>query len=505
MASDNDNINDNTVKSDLFSSGWSPSLPQVLTGLALFAFLFRFQLVLTTYVYGTDGTTYLLDMNRIMDNGLLTAIREGVSEPVYPVLLSVLHTLSVDPVSGGYAISLVFGSLSVVILFLIVRELFSFDAALVAALVLIFHPQFVDAHADLKLEATFHFFLLASMYLMYRFLAAERWGYLAGAFLMTVFCVGTRQEGALLMPLHAGVLVWVFCRRQRSRARWLRYGTGVGFFFVFPAAAGLIVLLVSDVGFVEVLNRTKAGVLFNLFSDQSQASLEHVSEFIEQGSRITWYHLNLFLLIGMFVVNGFRREDRRYPLFSYGFVFLAMLFISMLGIRPRYINERYLMTPFLFFLPVIASGFLWSVQYVRTRVESITTNQVALLGLLFLLVPLMPTSFELRRVEQYGVKRAGLHIRSIKASPNPVISCSYGKLQYFAKTNRFREMPSIRSQLKNRPGELSLDYLVLTQEDFTEHPSLRHLEEREGIRRIGVFPEGPGDWSNPAYLYVFEK
>ena len=160
-----------------------------LLALALRIYSFRF-----VDVIPTDGTSYV-ETARAIGRGEIDGL--GVYG-FYPALIWVVNSFISDGELSARIVSLLFGSMLVVPLYLLGKEIFSRSVAVSACLVAIVWPPLVNSSCQVLTQSTHTTLQLTGVYFVWRAFKGYRIsdGYLAGVFFGLTFL--TRPEGILL-------------------------------------------------------------------------------------------------------------------------------------------------------------------------------------------------------------------------------------------------------------------------------------------------------------------
>jgi len=186
----------------------------IMATLVLLALALRLYSLQFFDVISTDGTGYV---------GAAQALGRGDFHGIgtygfYPVLIRVAGWLIRDLELAGRVVSLVAGSLLVVPLYLLGREILSRRGALCASLMVVVWPPLVSSSCEVMTQASYDFILLSAVYLVWRMF--QRPSAPAGA--LAGLCVGlaflTRPEGVLLFLLPP--LPFLILYHGELRKRW---------------------------------------------------------------------------------------------------------------------------------------------------------------------------------------------------------------------------------------------------------------------------------------------
>lgn len=187
------------------------------------------------HVISTDGTGYV---------GAAVALGKGElgrigSSGFYPVLIWLAGRFFTDLEMAGRVVSIIFGSILVVPLYLLGRALFSRQVALCASLLVVVWPPLVFYSCEVMTQATYICLQLSGIYLVWRMFRqpSALSGALAG--LCIALAYFTRPEGVLLflsLPLP-----FLFYRFRQLRENWTMPVAYVVGFLVISGANLLLV------------------------------------------------------------------------------------------------------------------------------------------------------------------------------------------------------------------------------------------------------------------------
>ncbi|HZV80790.1 MAG TPA: glycosyltransferase family 39 protein, partial [Geobacteraceae bacterium] len=210
----------------------------IIASLVLLAFAFRIYSLQFFHVISTDGTGYV-DAARALGRGNLTGI--GING-FYSVMIWVASRVITDLELAGRVVSILLGSLLIVPLYLLGRDVFSRQVAFCASLLAVVWPPLVSSSCEVMTQASYDVIQLTGIYLVWRMFRqpSATTGALAG------LCIGltylTRPEGVLLFLLVP--LPFLFFRHREIRGNW---SVLVAYVAGFSILFGLNVLLVHHI------------------------------------------------------------------------------------------------------------------------------------------------------------------------------------------------------------------------------------------------------------------
>jgi len=207
----------------------------ILALLVLLACAFRVYSLRYFPVISTDGTSYV---------GAAVALGRGELGGIgtygfYSVLIWVAGWFISDLELAGRAVSILFGSLLIVPLYLLGRGIFSRRAALCASLLVVVWPPLVSSSCEVMAHATYDFFQMSGIYLVWRMFrrSTALSGILAGLCICLAYL--TRPEGVLLFLLPP--LPFLFYYRRQLFEKRTMLASYVGGFSLLCALNLLLV------------------------------------------------------------------------------------------------------------------------------------------------------------------------------------------------------------------------------------------------------------------------
>ncbi len=144
--------------------------------------------------------------------------REGWNGPLYSPLLRVWIALTGDSVFAMRYFSLLWGVLSVALLYVLVKRLIREDAAAWSALLLSLSPYMVYYAQEIKMYTWVPMLVLLALYALDRACVRPSWRWWATVLIATTLAFYSHLLAALLIPVEV-LWFWLHPRRQR-RAWW---------------------------------------------------------------------------------------------------------------------------------------------------------------------------------------------------------------------------------------------------------------------------------------------
>lgn len=196
--------------------------------LFLVGFGLRLFLVLTAGGIATDGCSYLWLAQDIAKGDFQSGINAYLP-PLFPILSAAVSFIFRDFELSGRMISCLAGSLTVLPLFFLIKDIFNRKIAVVTVIFFIIHPYLLRASGEVLTEAT-HFFLITSLaWVLWMAIRSRK----AVPFLLVGFLAGltylARPEGVAVIFL---VLGWVWLTNLSKTKNGFRWKLTASLFFV---------------------------------------------------------------------------------------------------------------------------------------------------------------------------------------------------------------------------------------------------------------------------------
>ncbi|MFZ3072809.1 MAG: glycosyltransferase family 39 protein [Thermodesulfobacteriota bacterium] len=374
---------------------------RILFLIVFFAFIVRLFVAVNTEVVSADSVEYIRLAKAFASGDYMGAL-DVRRPPLYPVLIGLASFVAPDFELAGRLVSLVFGVLTVAMVYLLSRRVFNEKTALIASAFAAVHPYMLRYSGDVLTE-TLYYFLVASVAflglkavieksLLFMFLAG-----IAGA-----FAYMTKPAG--LIALMAITLFAAFERPGRiiaERRQRLILLFSLWAIFIIMALPYLI-FIYRATGAVEITGKLSStdflSLAFGGFMEEGNA-LMFVRHFPEAWS----YPFFALFLLYIFKRRkaGFEREEK-FLLFLAAFYWLVCLLVL-----PR---RRYLVHMMPLVLVFSAQGAIYFIEWLKAifkeRLRSVVTALAVVLAAAEILIG--TASLTHQRVAE---KAAGLYIK----------------------------------------------------------------------------------------------
>lgn len=216
------------------AASWLPSLTReqkIIIALVLFAFLLRLANAVLVDFNVSDENVYTTRSINFLESGLVNTVDESVL--FFYVTDAGYHLLGVNAVSARLP-AIVFGSLTVLLVFLVGKELeWPFEKAALAGFLAAFSPMYIQYTMG-EMDTMTQFFALAAFY----FIVASRRN--PKLILVSAACAGfaflTKPFGAFIIPVLAVYAAWNY--RVFIKNKWVIPAALLGLLLLTPPLVG---------------------------------------------------------------------------------------------------------------------------------------------------------------------------------------------------------------------------------------------------------------------------
>jgi 4-amino-4-deoxy-L-arabinose transferase-like glycosyltransferase len=126
----------------------------------------RIYLSVFTYVIKNDSVAFMQNAKHFASGDFARGLGHDY-HPLYSLIMAVLYKVVPNMELSGTIISVLFGTLTVIVFYLIGKSVFDRKVSFVSAIILAFHPYAVRFSADIISESTYFFFFISALGLGY--------------------------------------------------------------------------------------------------------------------------------------------------------------------------------------------------------------------------------------------------------------------------------------------------------------------------------------------------
>jgi len=493
----------------------------------------RIYLFAFTYVISRDGVVYLALAGYFKEGNLGKGLSHDF-HPLYSLVIAALSYLIPGSALAGQVVSLVSGSLLVVPIYLLGKDLFGQRAGFLTGIIVAFHPYLARVSADVLSEGLYVFLFAGAVCAAWKSLKTRS---LVGLFLTGILgalAYLTRPEG-IGVVIVAGFWIFMIQRPSPVQRRDLAaLGLLVFGFLIF--ASPYLVYLKKDTGH-WILTRKKSikglvgiekssglpvdrggpswpGLGLQQKSAKSREARGDFGRGSEFFSSHTWsgdikvflelslkfvgtYHplLIVFLMITFINTKKLNVPDKgNWFLLSFYLLYVPVLYLLLLN--AGYVSRRH-------WLPLVALGLFWAAlgmerarDFVQQRLERsgrwpIPSSQGLLIAILAVtLVVLLPKTLKPQRRDKIWIRRAGTWIAQ-NAPPRSRVMSSDPRVAFYAG-GVYVATPgkNLLAGIEEMAVERKMDYLVLNVDSGQEGLADSLASESRPLRLVHKLIDG---------------
>ncbi|HEX2966133.1 MAG TPA: glycosyltransferase family 39 protein, partial [Syntrophorhabdaceae bacterium] len=416
---------------------------------------------------------------------------------------------------SGKMVSIIFGSFTVVPLYLLIKRLFDDNVAFVASLLFAVHPRFVEYSSDVLREPLFWFLCISALWLAWEGIVRARWFLIALSSFSCGLAIFTRLEGVLVFCIIILWIIWSLAVKRKDRARGLLYGCIFILAVPILASPGLIILEsrlhkweagISINKIQQLLSDTGAGKdASNEFSDHAPQRLQQFLELSRRHQYTTFFAETVYkfsksinVLVLLLVLFGVLRR-RTIPYSEKDVVILIWFAVAFVGsyiyvARTYYLGTRHGLVMGLASLAWAGAGFF----EIRDRLRALLSRKTVfsfylkfdtvILMVMTLLVLIPQTAFSYR-YDKIELKRAGIELKTNGFSTsNFLVPPTLARVAFYAGANVI-ELPvgSGYKMLKELFAQHHDSVLLIDERSIDDYiPELRKVIAEGGLEKITI-------------------
>jgi len=420
---------------------------EILFILIIITFSLRLYAVLMAKGIANDSAAYGFMARDFMKGNFEKALSSPL-HPFYPVLMALFSPTPSHVEITGRLISLFFGTLTLFIIFNIVKKEIGEREAFLTALFYTFHPYLVTYSGMMLTEATYWGLLVLSVYFFWTGLKEENIWKMAPAGIFLGLSYLTRPEGIGYIFVY---FIWIFLNIFQKKS-WLKgvFQIIALVLFVFLFSFPYIFYIYKETG--QWLISKKALSVQSLFLEKdfekNVNGVEPLQNPVKDDQKII--KESEFLLIFKNIINFFPSVFYYY-LRAYHFSLWIFLFFGLMGIKKNLYNELFFISLIIFHLlflsiftksnirfsiPMISISLYWAgrgVLEIEKLFKKINSSKavvwVSTLTLIVLLIQL-PQSLKPERRHRYYQKEIGLWLKKNTTKDSIIMSNSPQEIFY---------------------------------------------------------------------------
>ena len=168
----------------------------------------RIYLSVFTYVIKNDSVAFIQNAKYFAGGDFQSGLKHDY-HPLYSFFIAVVYKAIPNMEVSGTIVSVFFGTLTVIVFYLIGKSVFDHKISLVSAIILAFHPYAVRFSADIISESTYFFFFISAFGLGFFAITKKKFSFFTLTGICSAFAYLTRPEGIGIIVIVAG---WCFIK-----------------------------------------------------------------------------------------------------------------------------------------------------------------------------------------------------------------------------------------------------------------------------------------------------
>ncbi len=159
-----------------------------------------------TYVIQNDSVFFIQNAYYFANGDFASGLRHAY-HPLYSIIMAGVYKIVPDMELSGTIVSVFFGTLTIIVFYLIGKSVFEHRISFVSAIILAFHPYAVRYSADIISESTYFFFFVSALGLGFFSIKKKKVSFFALTGICSALAYLTRPEGIGIIIIVAG---WYF-------------------------------------------------------------------------------------------------------------------------------------------------------------------------------------------------------------------------------------------------------------------------------------------------------
>jgi len=474
----------------------------------------RIYLSFFTYVIKNDSVHFMQNA-KFFSNGDFSSALGHDYHPLYSLIMAVVYKAIPNMELSGTIVSVLFGTLTVIVFYLIGKKVFDQKVSFVSSIILAFHPYAVRFSADIISESTYFFFFISALGLGYFAITNRKLLLFALTGICSAFAYLARPEGIGIVIIVASFCAFKDC--TKINALWKKKLVSIlvlvlpFIFFSIPylvyikketghwdltkkkkltIVAGLDKLLSgqNNNGLIEGDSEKKGNSSVHINNQKAaervdlKIHLECVVYIVKRYLSTFHYLLFVFLIIG--VISWTRIKQERFFGFYLTAIIVFYLFILyrlgvsyMLSTGDIYApSRRHLMSLVILAIFCVGIGIHTTGTWMHEKFQSNSfivgfkeslksTWTVQLLLLMIVVSVLLPKTLKPQRFDKHGIKVVGQWIRTNSHKPSPVILSDSARNAYYAG-GKHEVMGRYNSNVVTEAAQINADYIMITYREY---------------------------------------
>jgi 4-amino-4-deoxy-L-arabinose transferase-like glycosyltransferase len=471
--------------------------------------------------------------------------------PLYSLIMAVLYKVVPDMELSGTIISVFFGTLTVIVFYLISKGIFNQKVSFVSSIILSFHPYAVRLSADIISESTYFFFFISSLGLGFFAITNRRYLLFVLTGICSAFAYLARPEGIGIIVVVASWCALKDCVKIKKlwKEKLVSILILIVAFLVFSMPYLVYIkketgdwrltkkkALTKMVRVQKVSNYQNSDRFEAVDNDKKGNSSRKVIKQTDTGKSdfkvhikgilhivkkyISTFHPFLFIFFIIGVVNWTRISKEKHFGFYiitviafYLFILYRLSITHLVGDHDTFMypSRRHLMPLVIPAIFCVGVGIYTSGAWIHKKFQSNSlivgfkellksTWIVQLIVLMIVVSVLLPKTLKPQRFDKYGIKEAGQWVKEHSYKPFPSILSTSARNAYYAG-GKHVQMGRINGAL-NQVQSKKVDYMLITYREYRVIE--KELQQRVKNKKIALaykYPENDSLNKRSVLLY----
>ncbi len=512
----------------------------------------RIYLSFFTYVIKNDSVAFMQNAKYFASGDFASGLGHDY-HPLYSLIMAALYKVVPNMELSGTIVSVFFGTLTVIVFYLIGKNVFDRKVSFISSIILAFHPYAVRFSADIISESTYFFFFISALGLGYFAITNRKLLLFALTGICTALAYLTRPEGIGLIIIVVSFSALKDCAKIKVlwKEKLVSILVLVVSFFIFSMP--YLVYIKKETGHWDLTKKKKLTIVAGiekLGSDQKNNGLierntekkggagvninnqkaaertgfkTHLGCVLYIAKRyLSTFHYLLFVLLIIGVINWTRIKQERFFGFYLTAVIIFYLFVLYrLGISYVFDtghiyapSRRHLMPLVITAIFCVGIGIHTTGTWMHEKFQSNrfivgfkellkSTWIVQLLVLMIVVSVLLPKTLKPQRFDKLGIKEVGHWIKENSQKPSLVILSDSARNAYYAGGKHIQK-GRYNSDVLTEAIQKNADYLFVTYREYrVMEKKLQQLVKDKKIVLAYQYPERKPLKRHCVLLYEF--
>jgi 4-amino-4-deoxy-L-arabinose transferase-like glycosyltransferase len=385
-----------------------------------------------TEVINKDGILYINQAKAILNGNWELAKNCGYEFiSLYHLLIPVFYNVFGDWIISAKSVSLLFGTLSIIPFYLVVRQFFSNSIAILTTFAFAINPFFVSNSVELIRDPIFWFFSLLGIYFFVSVFNSKDKDYFL-LFSSISFLIAGFARFEILVYL-IGSFIYIFFSNERKAKRL--------FLFSLPVAVACVIILSGILVYQKNLNlwdlylEPRIGKFFyglkdSLFSTGIlQKSIEALKLLLKNLIKLSYLPFLPILIAGFW---NLKKEFDRNKNFGYFILLSSLSFLALylLYIKTEVLSSRYVALVMLPAFVFIGTGIKIIIDKLKTKGFK-EKNIIGAIGIYILILGIIP-SLDAKREDKLIYKQIGEYVKGIENMKKTLIMSADPRIMFYA-------------------------------------------------------------------------